>query len=186
MSNSFAVLYRWLLRPVPFIGIGLAVLFISLATGWPGAVVGAITGWLLAGWPGLVLGLVAGPVVWLILWGIRSYIAARLRFERRYRWVSKLSTEQPCMIASEPTSADLGVALMELDRRGVEARPSLESLLPLLTSPNQNRRGLGMSLLLGLYPSVLARLPSGASNANAPEVWRERLAALDDADEFLK
>jgi hypothetical protein len=93
---------------------------------------------------------------------------------------SQTPTDQLLIIAAEPTSPDLGIALMELDRRGLAARPSLQSLFPLLTSSDSNRRGLGMTLLHALYPSVFARLPSNVSNADGPDVWRARLAALDD------
>jgi hypothetical protein len=92
-----------------------------------------------------------------------------------------LSTEQLRDIAADPMSRDLGFAIGELDRRGIEARPSLESLLALLTSPNSNRRGLGLSLLAGCYPSVVEQFGLGCSSADAPEVWQARIAALRDA-----
>src|SRR5262249_31324538 len=102
---------------------------------------------------------------------------------RRVENASKLSTEQLCTIAGDPTSPDLGFALIELDRRGVEARPSLESVLALLTSSQSNRRGLGVSLLHALYPSVAAKLPRGSSNADGPDVWRGRITGLSGASE---
>lgn len=181
--KRFGFLYRWLLRLVLIVGISYACLFMCFAIGWPGAVFGAIFGWLAGGWLGAVLGFIVGPVAWTVLWAIGHYIVLRTRLRRRLEKVSKLSTEQLCRIAEEPTSPDLGFALSELDRRGIEARPSLESLLALLASSHSNRRGLGLSLLHSFYPSVAAKLPRGSSNMDGPDIWRQRLAGLSDASE---
>jgi hypothetical protein len=71
----------------------------------------------------------------------------------------------------------MGFAASELARRGIEARPSFDSLCSLLTSENADRRGLGLSLMSALYPSVAETFPEGCSNAEPPEVWRERVAS---------
>jgi hypothetical protein len=116
-----------------------------------------------------------------VVWAIGHYIVVRARIRRRVQSASKLSVEQLYRITEDPTSPDLGFALSELDRRGIEARPSLESVLALLTSSHSNRRGLGLSLLHALYPSVAAKLPRESSNADGPDVWRERLNGLSEA-----
>lgn len=180
--NLFAVLRRWLTWLAQFSALVLALLFVCLYMGLPGAVLGAVIGWLSAGWFGLVVGLLTGPVGWMVLWALKCYVAVRSRLQRQLRRMSELSTDELCRIAKEPTSPDLGIALMELDRRGVDApSPSLESLLALLTSSDSNRRGLGMSLLVAFYPSVISVLPEGCSNQEPPEIWRERIAAIRGA-----
>ena len=176
-------LYRWFLPLGMIVVIGYTCLIMCFAIGWPGAVLGAFFGWLVAGWLGAVLGFATGPVAWTVVWAIGYYIVVGTRTRRRLDTVRHLSTEQLCRIAEEPTSPNLGFALGELERRGVEAHPSLESLLALLTSSQSNRRGLGLSLLLALYPSAAAKLPPGSSNADGPDVWRERLAGLSGASE---
>ena len=175
--------YRWLARVALIVSIGYACIFVCFAIGWPGAVFGAIFGWIVGGWLGVLLGLFAGAIAWTIVWAIAHYIVARARVQRRVEGAAKLSTEQLCRIAEVPTSPDLGFALSELDRRGIEARPSLDSVLALLTSSHSNRRGLGLTLLHALYPSVAAKLPRGSSNADGPDVWRERLAGLSHPSE---
>src|SRR5229473_7074003 len=138
-------------------------------------VVGPIIGWVIAGWLGALVGLLSGCVAWPILWVALTFYFMRLSLKRQRQRVAKLSTEELCQIATNPTSRDMGLAIMELDRRGVEAPlPSLESLIALLTSENSNRRGLGMSMLTAFYPSM--KMQSGWSNIDPPEVWRERIA----------
>ncbi len=139
-------------------------------------VVGPIIGWVIAGWLGALVGLLSGCVAWLVLWVALTFYFIRLSLKRQRQRVGKLSTEELCQIATNPTSRDMGLAIMELDRRGVEAPlPSLESLIDLLSSEDSNRRGLGMSMLFALYPSVNQ---TGWSNTDPPEVWRERIACL--------
>ena len=95
--------------------------------------------------------------------------------------VAALPTERLREIAADPIDPDLGFAIGELERRGIEEKPSLQSLFGLLTSANSNRRGYGMSLLMALYPEVWSKVAVDSSNLDAPEVWRSRIAALDDA-----
>jgi hypothetical protein len=179
----FELLCRCLLRLVLIVSIGYVGVLMCFAVGWPGAVLGVFFGWLAGGWLGAVLGFVAGPVVWTAVWVIGHWIGMSRRINRQLEKVAKLPTEQLCRIAEDPTSPDLGFALGELGRRGIEARPSLESLLALLTSVQSSRRGLGLSLLHALYPSVAAKLPMGSSNAEGPDVWRQRLAGLREASD---
>jgi len=97
--------------------------------------------------------------------------------------LSKLSTEQLRQLVAEPTSHDVLDAWLELYRRGIQATFSLESLVPLLTSADSKKCGLGMFLLDAVNPPVDHRLLQGASNMDSPEVWRERLASLQKAQE---
>jgi hypothetical protein len=181
--KRFGLLYHWLSRLALIVAVSYACIFMCFAIGWPGAVFGVILGWIAGGWLGALLGLFAGTVAWTVVWAIGHYAVARARIRRRVERASRLSTEQLGRVAEDPTSPDLGFALSELGRRGIEARPSLESVLALLTSSQSNRRGLGLSLLHGLYPSVAAKLPRGSANADGPDVWRERLAGLSEASE---
>jgi hypothetical protein len=150
---------------------------------WLTPILGAVIGWLVAGWLGGLVGLVAGLLAWLallVLWVVAYGVAFSRYLDRRRECMRRLSNEQLRQIASDPISRDLGFAIGELDRRGIDARPSLESLLALLTSSDSCRRGRGLSLLHGLYPSVLGQFGMGCSSADAPEVWRARVAALRD------
>ncbi len=75
----------------------------------------------------------------------------------------------------------MGFAISELDRRGIVALPSLESILDLVQSPDSNQRGRAIGLLGAIYPTIFARLPKGSSNLDTPEVWRDRLRAMNRA-----
>jgi len=75
--------------------------------------------------------------------------------------------------------SDVVAEVKELEKRGVEARPSFAAVCELLTAPDPNLRGQGMSLMFALYPEAFARIGKGASSADSPEVWRERLAAAE-------
>jgi hypothetical protein len=139
-------------------------------------VIGPIIGWVIAGWLGALVGLLSGCVAWPVLWVALTFYFMRLSLKRQRQRVAKLSTEELRQITTNPASRDMGFAIMELDRRGVEPPlPSLESLSALLTSQDSNRRGLGMSMLFALYPSIKQ---TGWSNMDPPEVWRERIASL--------
>src|SRR5262249_21776120 len=154
--------------------------FACLVMGWPGAILGAIIGWFVQGWIGVVLGIIVGSVTWVAVGLTRHYVAFRRRFLRQRQNASNMSTDQLLRIAADPTSPDLGFAIGELDRRGIEALPSLESLFALVTSENSNRRGLGLSLLGACYPDLSAKLPPGSSSMDAPEVWCTRVVALKE------
>jgi hypothetical protein len=138
-------------------------------------------GWRFGGWLGAAAGAAVGCGAAIIIWGAIYYQTVRVSLQRRQRAVSALATEWLREIAADPTSRDLGFAIGELARRGFEAGPSLESLFGLLTSADSNRRGHGMSLLMALYPHVWSKIPLGSSNMDTVEVWRSRIAALEDA-----
>jgi hypothetical protein len=114
----------------------------------------------------------------VLLWALIHSVNFGRRLDKRIRDVAALTTEQLEKIASDPTSPDLGFAIAELSRRGTSAQPSLESLFELITSADSNRRGLGLSLLFALYPSVFEKIPLGTSSADPPEIWRGRIEAL--------
>jgi hypothetical protein len=153
------ILYRWLLCLTPF---ALGVL-----------------GWHVAHWFGMVTGICVGCVLAITIWVVVYYQIMQLRLKRHLREVEKFSTERLRAIASDPTSCDLGFAIGELNRRGLEARPSLESLRQLLISAESNRRALGMSLLFAMYPSVWSKIAKGSSSADSSEIWRNRFAAIE-------
>ena len=138
-------------------------------------------GWRFGGCLGAIAGVAVGCIFAIVAWGAMYFQTRRRELQRRQRAVSALSTETLREIAADPTLPDLCFAIGELDRRGVEAGPSLQSLFSLLTSANSNHRGLGLSLLMAFYPQVWSKIPVGSSNMDAAEVWRSRIAALDDA-----
>ncbi len=186
--KRFAIVRGWFNRLksiIAWIGVfSVMAVFFSLAVGWPGGVLGSIVGWFVSGWRGVLIGFVSGSVLWLILSTGYHLTLTLLLANRIRRRVSKLSTEELCKILAEPTGHDVAFAMLELERRGIEARPSLESLSSLLTSPSRNLRGLGMSLLFATYPSLYEEEAlKSASNLDLPEVWRERVAILRNAQE---
>jgi hypothetical protein len=142
---------------------------------------GCWLGWRLGGWLGAVAGALVGCGAAIAIWLSILGLTFDLHLQRRLRAMAALSTERLREIAADPTSQDLGFAIGELARRGVEAVPPLESLLGLLTSADSNRCGLGMSLLMACYPHVWSKFPGGSSNMDPAEVWRSRIAALEDA-----
>src|SRR5438094_228190 len=138
------ILRRCLARLRSFLVLAYALVFIFLVLcldpGWPGALLGGALGWYIAGWRGALVGLFAGSVVWIIL-ATGYHVAWMLRLtKRRQQRMSKLSNEELRQMVTKPTGPDAMSAILELDRRGIEARPSLDSLFPLLTSPDRNRR----------------------------------------------
>lgn len=108
---------------------------------------------------------------------------------RRRAVLSRLSTdalagllEDPARLKAhlaEPTSHDLGMAIRELARRGVDARPSADDLLALLTSADHRRYYRGVLLFHAAYPEQGAPPPGeGWSNSDPPEAWRARVARI--------
>jgi hypothetical protein len=68
-------------------------------------------------------------------------------------------------------------------RRGLDARPSKEQLISMLTSGNSVICGQAMGYVHMFYPEeVRAFMPMGSSNMDPPEVWRARLAAVQNAE----
>lgn len=162
-----APLHRWLLLLIPRVA----------------PVVLAILGWYFWRWPGLIIGFVAGCVAWFVLWIVAFVLISSARLRRLKAEMSALSTEELQKIATDPSRREMGFAIAELERRGIKrVRPSLESLFELLTSPQPNKRALGFSQLAAIYPSTWAKIcKDGDSSTDPPEVWRERIAALDKA-----
>jgi hypothetical protein len=153
-------LYRLALRLIPVLGCWL--------------------GWRFGGWLGAAAGGAVGCGAAIVIWGAIYYLTLRLSLQRRQRTVRALPTERLWEIAADPISRDLAFAIGELERRGFEAGPTLDSLLSLLTSDDSNRRGLGMPLLMVFYPHVWSKISRGSSNMDSAEVWRSRIAALED------
>ncbi len=141
-------------------------------------VVFGLLGWRFGGWLGAVAGVFFGCGAAVAAWVVIYYFTFQRRLQRRRDRVAQLANDLLLEIAANPASPDLGFAIGELARRGVEAVPPLSSLFELLTSADSNRRGLGMSLMMALYPQVWSKVSLGSSNLDAPEVWRSRLEAF--------
>ena len=125
------------------------------------------------------------PIPWVATW--RQALSPRLR--RRRDVLSRLSTEalvrlldDPALMKAhfaDPTTYDLQVAIEELARRGIDARPSPGALFDLLASGDERRWLRGMYLFHAAYPAC--GWPGGDvfwSSGDAPEVWRARLARI--------
>lgn len=121
-----------------------------------------------------------------ILFGILP-LSPRLR--RRRAVLSRLPTDilsgfldEPKRLRAhlpDPTSYDLGLAIEELARRGVDARPAPKELLELLTSDDPWRVYRGMFLFHAAYPAY--GVPSSGEvwgSDEPPEVWRARVARI--------
>ena len=163
-SDGKMIFYSWLLRLIPRL--------IPIILG--------IVGWYLARWSGAINGFVIGCLIAIISWTTGYYFLRKTHIQKRRLEISNFSDEQLKAIAVDPTSRDLGYAIAELERRGLKnIRPSMKSLLDLLTSPNANRRALGYSHLFIMYPTAFAKIAKeDSSSGDAPEVWRERIATF--------
>lgn len=162
------ILHAWLLRLVPRLAPILLI----------------ILGWHFWEWPGAIIGLVVGCVVWFALWIIGTYFLAKERLKRQRQEMTALATEELKKLAVDPSQREMAFAISELERRGIKnIRPARESLLELLTSANPNQRALAFSYLSVLYPAVFAKItPAGSASTDAPEIWRERIAALGEVN----
>jgi hypothetical protein len=140
----------------------------------------AVAGWHIARWMGVLAGGLIGCVTAIVIWGFVYYVALSTRLKRRLRNTAELPTERLLQLAVDPTAQNMAFAISALQKRGIDARPSLESLCELLTSPESNRRSLGMGLLFGMYPDFWAKIAKGLSSSDSPEVWRTRLVAVRD------
>ncbi|MBC7784216.1 MAG: hypothetical protein H7144_10280 [Burkholderiales bacterium] len=118
---------------------------------------------------------------------LARWLSPRLR--RRRAVVSRLSTDDltrllddPARLRAhlaDPTSYDLGIAIEELARRGIDARPSPEELLAMLTSADNRQYYRGVLLFHAAYPDYGAPPPGdGWSSGDPPEAWRERVARI--------
>lgn len=157
----------WMCRVLPrFVLLGVAAL-----------------GWRLARWTGLFIGFCVGCLLAILTWGIVYYLFAKARHNKISRELSKLSDEQLKEIATNPSSRNLAFAMAELERRGITGiRPTIESVFESLTSNDANARAMGLSCMIALYPGTLESLSDGASSGDGPEVWRERIAAFNLAN----
>jgi hypothetical protein len=139
----------------------------------------SIVGWNLARWTGAAIGFFIGCLIAVVSWAIAYYHLRKMQRRKRMAEISALSDEQLKKIAVDPTSRDFGYAIPELNRRGINIRPSVETLFELLTSSNPNRRAIGYSNLAIMYPTTFEKVAKqDSSSADTPEVWRERIAAF--------
>jgi hypothetical protein len=162
-SGALPILYGWLVR-IAFIG-------------------GAVLGWFAARWPGVLIGLIAGSIASLVLWVRGQYVAARERVRTHLRDMSEISPDQLRRMVRDPIWPDAGFAAAELARRGIDERPSIESLFALLTAPDSQQRALGMSLLSSFFPEVGQRMLAGWSSSDSPKLWRERVESMIDSSQ---
>jgi hypothetical protein len=116
----------------------------------------------------------------------RGELSPRLR--RRRAAVRGLSNESLAGWLDEParmrvhlvdsTSFDLRLAIEELERRGVDARPSPEALFDLLTSGDDRQCLRGMLLFHAAYPACGTPRSEVWWSGDSPEAWRARLARI--------
>lgn len=139
-----------------------------------------VLGWRWGGWLGLIGGAVVGLVLAVVTWFACYYLAISRRLRRRHIEVSKLSTDALKEIAADLTSSDLGIAMGELAKRGIDARPPVESLCSLFLAKDSNRRGLGMGLFMATYPKLWERFAVAErwSNMDPLVVWEERVRRI--------
>jgi len=162
MTTLSDILYRWIFyRCLP----------------WAIIICISILGWHWGGWLGFIGGGAVGLVLAVVTWYAFYYLAFSRRLRRRHLEVSKLSTDVLKEIVANAKSPDLGFAMGELNKRGFDARPSVESLCSLLLAGDSNSRGFGMVLLQATYPDLWHRFVFAErwSNLDPPDVWRERV-----------
>jgi hypothetical protein len=146
---------------------------------WLAPVVFAVVGWIVWWWPGIALGFVVGSLISLTFWTVGYYKMRSRRLRDQLNRIRAVDTEQLMEIARDLLHPDFSMALSELDRRGVCATPSRDSILALLTSNDGRIRGLGMCYLSAFYPQI--QLPQGCSNMDPPDVWQERVASIQNS-----
>ena len=133
-------------------------------------------GFALQGWDGAfaVIGLCAFVVVaGIALFILRAARRTRSRLDSIQERLGPLSDEQLFEIMRTPTHRDSQFALVELKRRGVDARPTKDQLFGMLTSGNPMSCAHAMANLQVFYPELV--VPNGASNQDPPDVWRSRV-----------
>ena len=115
-----------------------------------------------------------------IAWIILRVIVRMRRTRGRVRVIEErlrpLSNEQLTEIMRTPKHPDSQFALVELMKRGVDARPTKELLFGMLKSGNPMLCGDAMANLQMFYPEVV--IPEGASNLDTAELWRSRVETL--------
>ena len=75
-----------------------------------------------------MIGLTAGCIGSVVLWIRGHYVAAGARYRTHLRDMSKISTDQLRRLVRDPIWPDAGFATAELLRRGIDERPSIESI----------------------------------------------------------
>jgi hypothetical protein len=140
----------------------------------------AMAGFAVKGWSGLflwpltfcalVVVLVIGGFVFGLVVRIRRRRTQMRRIQDRLR---PLTTEQLSEIMRTPAHPDSQFALVELMRRGADARPTKDQLFGMLTSGNSVQCGHAMANLQIFYPEL--SIPDGASNLDPPEMWQSRI-----------
>lgn len=143
----------------------------------------AVTGLVVQGWTGMFLWpltllgifLVLG-ILGLVLDVVVSVCRVRTRTRRIEARLRLLPDEQLCELMRTPTHPDSQFAMIELMRRGVEARPTKEQVFSMLTSGNSNQCIDAMTILEVFYPEL--SIPEGASNIDPPEMWQPRVQAM--------
>ena len=146
-------------------------------------IMSAVVGWFLGNWHGAAIGFFIGCVIGVVAWSAIYFVLAKSRRTKRFSEIASLSDEDLKNIAVDPTHRDFGYAIMELDRRGITVRPSVETLLELLLSPNPNRRAIGYSNLGIIYPTVFEKVAGqGTSSSDSPEVWQQRITVFKTAN----
>jgi hypothetical protein len=129
-----------------------------------------------------------GICLLVVVVGFTLFLLRMFMFMRRHRAhvraitdrLRPLSNDQLIEIMRTPTHRDSQFALVELMKRGVDARPTKEQLFGMLTSGNPNLCGTAMTNLGMFYPEF--SLPEGSSNLDPPEVWRTRIEAFQDGN----
>jgi hypothetical protein len=139
-------------------------------------------GWRMGRWLGMVGGIFLGLILAVVFWARMYMLVFRSKLERRRGEMEKLSTEELTKIAADPKAREMAFAIGALDKRGIQVRPSLESLCELLVSPNQNMRRHAMTVMFGIYPEEFSKIGEGSSSEDSAEMWRKRVAKLGVSD----
>ena len=112
-------------------------------------------------------------VVSIALFMLRVVRRTKSRLDSIQERLGPLSDEQLFEIMRTPTHRDSQFALVELRRRGVDARPTKDQLFGMLTSGNPTLCAHAMANLQVFYPELV--IPNGASNQDPPEMWKSRV-----------
>lgn len=139
----------------------------------------AFMGFALQGWGGIFA--LIGICTFVVIAGIalfifRVYRRTKSRLDGIQARLGPLSEEQLLEIMRTPTHPDSQFALVELRRRGVDARPTKDQLFGMLTSGNPSLCAHAMANLQVFYPEFV--IPNGASNQDPPQMWKARIEAF--------
>lgn len=146
----------------------------------------AVAGYVFQGWGGLLLWPLAVCMLLVLFFVVGFVLMLGASIRRRRGYVQRvearlqpLTTEQLTEIMRNPAHPDSQFALVELMRRGSDARPTQEQLFGMLTSGNSVLCGHAMANLQIFYPEL--DIPMGASNLDSPAVWQTRIEAFRKA-----